>query len=494
MIASKIILNRSQRTFIRINLIKRMSLDENEWATVKIPRLNKAKEKFDCGTTLSWEWREKQLQGLRKFLDDEKANIFKALHKDLGRVPLEATTEWVNARNQVTYMIKNGKKLMKKQKVSGGMMHMANSCYRHPEPLGTALIMGAWNYPFDLTVGPLCGAICAGNTAIVKPSEVSANSAELIKEKLPKYIDTECFPVFVEGPEGSARLLKERYDIIFFTGGTHIGKIVMKAAAEHLTPVILELGGKNPCWVDESANFNNVPSRLMFGKCINSGQICISPNYVMCTAATKKKLIDSIKSLMTEWYNNDPLISDSYSGKMVSKRHYDRLVKMLNETKGTIEIGGKTIDDKTYIEPTIVSNVQLDDALMQDEIFGPILPIIEVESLDAALKIIKKGEKPLASYCFADDKKVIAKWVTSVSSGGMCINDTIMQVSAESLPFGGVGHSGMGAYHGDDSFKVFSHYKSVLESSTPQFLMKQRSAPYGADESAVKMFEKLALH
>lgn len=469
-----------------------MSLDEHEWTSVKIPQVLAAKAKFDSGVTRPWEWREKQLIGIRDFLDKEKAAIFKALDDDLGRVPLEATTEWINARNQVQCMLKNGKKLMKKSKVSSPMMHLANSSYRYPEPLGTALIMGAWNYPIDLTLGPLAGAIAAGNTAVVKPSEIAGASAALMAERLPKYIDNEAFPIFVEGPEGSSRLLKERYDMIFFTGGTHIGKIVMRAAAEHLTPVVLELGGKNPVWIDQTANFNVTASRLMFGKCINSGQICIAPNYVMCTPETEKKLVETIKTLMTEWYAEGPQASTSYSGKMVSQRHYDRLKNLISETKGTVVIGGKTVDEGRFIEPTVVTNVKLDDPLMKDEIFGPILPIIQVESLEEALKIIKSDEKPLASYCFADDKKVVEKWIQNVSSGGMCINDTIMQISNENLPFGGVGHSGMGAYHGLESFRVFSHYKSVLEQNTPQFLLKTRSAPYGADEKAIKAFEKIA--
>jgi len=267
----------------------------------------------------------------------------------------------------------------------------------------------------------------------------------------------------------------------------------MKAAAEHLTPCILELGGKNPVWIDQTANFNVTASRLMFGKCINSGQICISPNYIMCTKEVEVKLVETIKKTMEDWYKNDPKASDSYSGKMVSKRHYDRLAGLLKETKGTVAIGGKTIDDGRYIEPTVLTNVKLDDPIMRDEIFGPIMPIINVESLDEALKIIKKEEKPLASYCFADDKKVIEKWVQNVSSGGMCINDTIMHISNEHLPFGGVGHSGMGAYHGIESFKVFSHYKSVLEQNTPQFLLKTRSAPFGADQKTIKAFEKIAM-
>jgi len=471
-----------------------MVLDETEWNTQKIPRVNKSKEIFASDVTRPWEYREKQLQGLIKFLDTEKEAIFKALDEDLGRVVLEATTEWVNCRNQITHMLKNGKKLMKKEKVSGGMINMANTCYRIPEPLGTTLIMGAWNYPFDLTIGPLCGAIAAGNTAIVKPSELSAASANLMMEKLPQYIDSEAFPVFVEGPEGSGRLLKERYDMIFFTGGTHIGKIVMKAAAEHLTPVILELGGKNPTWIDESANFSMVAHRLMFGKCINSGQICISPNYVMCKSAVKDKLVEAIKIVMKEWYDDNPAKSNSYSGKMISQRHYQRLQNLLKETNGDIVIGGKTKDDGNYIEPTVVVNVKMDDALLRDELFGPILPIVEVKDINEAIKIVRADEKPLASYCFAQDNKIIDKWVQSISSGGMCINDTIMQVAVENLPFGGVGHSGMGAYHGNKSFECFSHYKSVLQSGTPQFLLKTRSAPYGADVKNAKTFEKLALN
>jgi len=484
---------RFERLTVTIRAVRTMSMDDHEWEKIKIPKVNVAKEKFDSGLTKPWEWREKQLIGLRNFLDQEKDAIFKALDADLGRVPLEATVEWVNCRNQIQCMLKNGKKMMKKQKVSSPMMHLANTCYRQPEPLGTALIMGAWNYPFDLTLGPLSGAIAAGNTAIVKPSEVSAASGALMAEKLGNYIDTDAFPVFVEGPEGSSRLLKERYDIIFFTGGTHIGKIVMRAAAEHLTPVVLELGGKNPVWIDQTANFNVTASRLMFGKCINSGQICIAPNYVMCTKEVEVKLVETIKKLMEDWYKNDPQASDSYSGKMVSQRHYDRLAGMLKETKGTVAIGGKTIDEGRYIEPTVLTNVKLDDPVMKDEIFGPIMPIINVDNLDEALKIIKKEEKPLASYCFADDKKVCEKWIQNVSSGGMCINDTIMHISNENLPFGGVGHSGMGAYHGVESFKVFSHYKSVLEQNTPQFLMKTRSAPFGADAKTIKAFEKIAM-
>lgn len=460
----------------------------------KIAKIQKAKEVFSSGVTSEWSWRKNQLNQMNKFLDTEKEGMKACLEADLGRVPLEFSIEWVNSKNAVTFMLNNGEKLMKREKVSGGIVNIANTLYRKPEPLGTALIMGAWNYPFDSTLNPLIGAIGAGNTVVVKPSEISRQSAEFMFNKLPDYLDKDAFPVFLEGPEGSARLLKERYDLIFFTGGTEIGKIVMRAAADHLTPVILELGGKNPTWVDESTDMASTAKRLMYGKVINSGQICISPNYVLCTKSTKEKLVAELHIVMKEWYDNNPKDSACYSGKMVSPRHFERLVGLLNDTKGKIEIGGGSDESSQYIEPTVVTDVDIDDILMKDELFGPILPIIEVDGFNDAIKLIKTQEKPLAAYCFAKDKNIIRRYVEEVTSGGMCINDTIMHITPETLPFGGVGQSGMGAYHGKTSFEAFSHYKSVLESGTPQMMLNLRSAPHSADQNNVANLEKMMLH
>jgi len=463
----------------------------------KVEKINKSKEVFKTGVTRDWAWREKHLKQLEQFLINEKEEMRKALDEDLGRPALEFALEWVNTKNAIQYQLKNGKKMMKNVSVSngtGGMVNIPNTLYRHPEPLGTVLVMGAWNYPFDLVLNPLAGAIGAGNTAVVKPSEVAKASAKLMMEKLPKYLDNDAFPVFVEGPEGSSKLLKERYDLIFFTGGTNIGRIVMKAAAEYLTPVILELGGKNPCWIDKTCDMKNAARRLMYGKTINSGQICISPNYVLCENETKKKLLDELKLVIKEWYDESPTASPCYSGKMIHDRHFNRLVSMIDNTKGKLEIGGKSDESKRFIEPTVVSGVKMDDILMKDEIFGPILPIIDVKDFDEALSLIKMEEKPLAAYCFAKDKKVISRYVNEVTSGGMCINDTIMHIAPDSLPFGGVGNSGMGAYHGAKSFECFSHYKSVMESGTPQFMLAKRSAPFSADEKSSAFMERMMTH
>lgn len=465
-------------------------VEAGDWAT-KLAKVNKSKLIFKSGITRSWEWREKNLKQLNKFLDDEKAGIQKCIEADLGRPVLEFTIEWMNMKNAISYMLKNGPSMMKDQKVSGGLMNMTNSLFRHPEPLGTVLIMGAWNYPFDLVLNPLVGAIGAGCTAIIKPSEISKTSSQFMYDVLPKYLDPEAFPVFVEGPEGSSKLLKERYDLIFFTGGTKIGKIVMKAAAEFLTPVVLELGGQNPCWVDDGYDLNLAAKRILFGKVINSGQICISPNYLLCTKDTRDKLIPELKKIFKEFYPEGPKPSPCYSGKMISERHYARLVKLLENTKGKIVHGGNVDPTTCFIEPTVVTDVKMDDCLMEEELFGPILPVITVDDFDAALDIIHSLEKPLASYCFASNRKIINRWVNEVSSGGMCINDTIMHISPETLPFGGVGESGMGAYHGKYSFQTFTHYKSVMDVGTPQFLLKRRSAPFSNDPSNAAQFEWL---
>ncbi|CBY40459.1 unnamed protein product [Oikopleura dioica] len=469
-----------------------MAGTDAEWAA-KLAKINKSKAVFKSGVTRSWEWREQQLKQFVKFLDNEKETIRDAITADLGRPHLEFTIEWMNMKNAVNFMLKNGKSLMKDEKVSGGMMNMTNSLFRHPEPLGTVLIMGAWNYPFDQgsKFWPKVDCESAGCTAIVKPSEVAKASSKVIFDVLPKYLNSDAFPVFVEGPEGATRMLKERYDLIFFTGGTKIGKIVYKAAAEHLTPCILELGGQNPCWVDEGYDLNLAAKRILFGKVINSGQICISPNYLLCTKATRERLVPELKKIFKEFYPEGPKISDCYSGKMVTERHYKRLVGLLEKTKGKIVHGGN-FDEKTcYIEPTVVVDVTMDDILMEEELFGPILPIVTVDNFDDALEKVHSLEKPLAAYCFAHDKKIINRWVTEVSSGGMCINDTIMHISPETLPFGGIGESGIGAYHGKTSFQTFSHYKSVMDVGTPQFLLKKRSAPYSNDPANSAQFEWL---
>jgi len=334
-----------------------------------------------------------------------------------------------------------------------------------PEPLGVVLIFGAWNYPLDLILNPLVGAIGAGNAVILKPSEKAKHCASILDELIPKYLDNDSFKVVLGGEPQSTSLLTFKFDHIFYTGGGNIGKVIMRAAAEQLTPVTIELGGKSPVIVDENVNIDVAAKRILWGKLMNAGQICIAPDYVLIHKSQEKKFVEKLKKLIQTFYGDNPKDSKDY-GRIINEQHVDRLSGLLEGQHNNIIYGGDIDRENRYFPPTLVLNPSPDSRLMQDEIFGPILPIITIDNIDEAITFINNKPKPLALYIFTKNKKISEHVINSTSSGAVSINEVIMHYTCTELPFGGVGDSGIGSYHGKYSFDNFTHYKPVLDKST----------------------------
>lgn len=437
----------------------------------------KARVVYKSGRTRDIAWRKQQLKQLLKLVEENEPAIAAALKIDLNKSSWEALLhELLMFKNEITETILSLEEWTKPTTKPTSLAGKACKTYTIPEPYGTTLVIGAWNYPFTLTLQPVVGAIAGGNTCIVKPSEVAAASGALMEKLFAEYLDNEAFPCFVTDGPGSAVLLKERFDLIFFTGGPAIGKLVMQAAAVNLTPVILELGGKNPVWIDPSCDINRAARSILWAKGSNTGQICLCPDYILVPKSHKQALIEEFKKTLTLFYGDDIKNSD-YNGKIINKRHTERLIKYIETTTGTVVIGGDYDLDSCYIPLTVIDNASPDDLVMQEEIFGPILPIIECESISEAIDFINEREKPLAAYCFTQDTKVSDKFIAQTSSGGVTINDIIMHYTEPSLPFGGIGNSGMGSYHGKHTFDAFVHHKPVLEQKTPMAGLKFREAP-----------------
>jgi len=432
---------------------------------------------FASGQTKSYKFRRDRLEALKQAIVDREAQIVEAVRADLARPEFEAYIE-LAAITDVNYALKKLKRWMKPKRASVPIEQWPSSAWRQPEPLGCSLILGAWNYPFQLVFQPLVGAIAAGNCAIVKPSEISPNTAKLAADLINETFD----PGHIWAVEGDAEvsqaLLDRKFDSIFFTGSTRIGKLVMAAAAKHLTPVTLELGGKSPCIVDRTAKLDVITKRIAWGKWLNNGQTCIAPDYILVDRAIKDALIDRLQAAVREFYGENPQASPDY-GRIVNTAQFDRLAGLLDDktTNGKIICGGQHDRADRYIAPTILDGVSPDDAIMQDEIFGPILPVLTYDSLDEAIALVNDRPKPLALYLFSEDKANQTRVLHETSSGGVSLNDTVSHVGCPDLPFGGVGHSGMGAYHGKASFDTFSHEKSILKKAT-WFNSKLLYAPY----------------
>jgi acyl-CoA reductase-like NAD-dependent aldehyde dehydrogenase len=351
------------------------------------------------------------------------------------------------------------------------------------DPYGVVLVIGSWNYPIQVALMPVSGAIAAGNCVVIKPSELAPASAQLLSELIPRYLDEECYQVVTGGPTVARELLKQRFDYIFFTGSTVVGKIVLEAANQHLTPVCLELGGKSPVYVDDSVDMNIAARRIIWGKMVNCGQTCIAPDYVLCSKSTREKLVEKFREILLEWYGADPQKSPDLC-RIVNVRHFKRLEGLLNGG-GKAAIGGGTDADDLWIEPTVLVDVKPTDAVMQEEIFGPILPIVEVASAAEAIQFVQSREKPLTMYIFTRSAQVQQAFLEETSCGSVCINDVIMQFTVEELPFGGVGYSGMGSYHGKHSFDCFTHQKSCLIRTFGKFgeiLGRGRYPPYTTEK------------
>jgi aldehyde dehydrogenase (NAD+) len=417
---------------------------------------------FRSGRTLSLEWRRQQLRGLMQMLEDHRDVFDSALRQDLNKPKAESFIMEVNfVRSEVVHALDHLSEWTKPEKVSRDLMTMMDDAYIKYEPFGVILILGAWNYPIQLTLGPIVGALAAGNCVVLKPSEVSENTAKLLEQLCPKYLDKDCVRVVNGGVSETTDLLKERFDFIFYTGNSQVAKVIYEAAAKYLTPVTLELGGKSPAYIDRTSDLEIVARRLLWGKFVNCGQTCIAPDYVLCTPDVQGPLVEACKSTLRSFYGEDPQASDSF-GRMVNQRHFNRVKSLLESTSGRVVVGGKTDEQNNYIAPTILVDVKLTDSIMKEEIFGPLLPIINVRDVDEAIEIINNREKPLALYVFSKDKQTVKSFQTQTSSGGMTVNDTLMHFSLPTLPFGGVGNSGMGGYHGKFSFDTFSHKRGCL--------------------------------
>uniref|UniRef100_A0A2C9K1W9 Aldehyde dehydrogenase n=1 Tax=Biomphalaria glabrata TaxID=6526 RepID=A0A2C9K1W9_BIOGL len=421
------------------------------------------RQSFASGKTRSNEWRTAQLKGVIKLIQENEEVISEALYKDLHKNKAEAAImELILCVNDAVNAINSLDSWTKPEKVSKGALYLMDNAYIIKEPLGVALIIGAWNYPIQLILLPLIGAIAAGNCALIKPSEVSEASARFIEEYIPKYLDKDCFKVINGGVAETTAILEQRFDTIFYTGNSQVAKIVMAAAAKNLTPVILELGGKSPVYIDTKTDLAVVARRLCWGKFCNAGQTCIAPDYVMCPKEIQDELIEKIKASVEEFYTADPKTSDSY-GRIVNNRHFTRIQRL--KQGSTVAVGGEEDEKENYISPTVLRDVKLTDTVMQDEIFGPLLPIVPVKDHTEAIDIINTREKPLALYVFTKNSKISQEFRDRTSSGAIVVNDTVVHGGLPTLPFGGVGNSGLGSYHGKFSFNAFSHDKPVLEKS-----------------------------
>lgn len=416
---------------------------------------------FRSGRTRDLPWRTGQLKALERMMAEREKDIIEALHQDLGKHGLESwTAEIAYVAGDAAYFRKHLKRWSKPRKVRTPAIAKPGKSWIQPEPLGTVLIIGAWNYPLQLVLAGYAAAIAAGNCAVLKPSELSPATSKLMAKIVPEYMDADCVRV-VEGaiPETSA-LLELPFDHILYTGNGNVARIIMAAAAKNLTPVTLELGGKSPAVVLPDADLETTARRITWGKFSNAGQTCIAPDYILTDADTETRLLPLLDKAVREMYGEDPAASDSY-GRIVNERHFDRLTALMDS--GKIQMGGQSDRATKYIAPTVLSGVAKDSAIMQEEIFGPILPIVSSKDLDDSIGFILDGDKPLAAYIFTKDSAAQDRFVDDVSCGSTCINDTMMFMAVDELPFGGVGGSGMGAYSGEHGFRTFSHMKAVMK-------------------------------
>jgi aldehyde dehydrogenase (NAD+) len=428
-------------------------------AIVRVLRSN-----FDTGSTKPLARRLSQLDALEHFLTEREGDIVEALRKDLGKPETEALLSEVRMIvGEVRLTRKRLRSWMKPERVRTPLVAMPGRSYIYREPLGLVLIIAPWNYPFQTAVLPLVGALAAGNCVVLKPSEIAPHTSALIAKWIPKYLDTKAVRVVEGGVPETTALLRQKWDHIFYTGNGTVGRIVMEAASKHLTPVTLELGGKSPAVVDETADLDSAAKRIVYGKFFNAGQTCVAPDYVLVHEAVHDALLNRMVSAVREFYGDDPRESPDFA-RIINRRHHARLARLLDGAD--VATGGETDVSERYIAPTIIKNVKEGDQVMKEEIFGPILPIISVPSVPAAVAFINRQPKPLALYFFSTSKDAQKLVIEGTSAGGTTINHVWLHVGVPALPFGGVGESGMGAYHGRHSFETFSHQRGVLKKST----------------------------
>uniref|UniRef100_A0AAQ4PMB0 Aldehyde dehydrogenase family 3 member A2 n=1 Tax=Gasterosteus aculeatus aculeatus TaxID=481459 RepID=A0AAQ4PMB0_GASAC len=396
----------------------------------------RARKAFDTGRSKSLEYRVRQLKNLQRLFTEKQKVISDAIKKDLNKSEVGTQLyETLGLEGEISLAIKKLKEWAAPRPVGKNLMTISDSVYIKPEPLGVVLIIGAWNYPWAVTIQPLIGAIAAGNAAVVKPSEVCVHTAKVMEDLLPLYIDKELYPVVTGGVPETQELLRQRFDHIFYTGNSTVGKLIMEAAAKNLTPVTLELGGKSPCYIDKACDIAIACRRVAWGKYTNCGQTCIAPDYVLCEPSIQDRVIEEVKKSIKEFYTDNPKNCPDY-GRIINQRHFKRIMNMLEDS--TVAAGGDNDESDCYIAPTVLRDVKPEAKVMQEEIFGPLLPIMPVNGLDEAIKFINKGEKPLALYVFSSDDKVINRMTDETSSGGLLANDCLVHFSVNSLPFGGV--------------------------------------------------------
>ncbi|WP_410695192.1 aldehyde dehydrogenase [Chryseobacterium sp. SIMBA_028] len=417
---------------------------------------------FKTQQTKSLAFRKMYLEKLRNLIISNEHLLYEAIYKDFGKSKFDTfTTEISFILNDIDYYLKNLKSLSKPKKVSTNLVNQLGSSKIYAEPLGCVLVIGAWNYPYQLSLSPIIAAITAGNCCILKPSEIAENTMKAMANIINENFPSEYLYVYEGGIDETTELLKLKFDKIFFTGSTKVGKIIYKAAAENLTPVILELGGKSPVIVTKNANLDIAAKRIVWGKFLNAGQTCVAPDYLLIEETVQEQFLEMLRKYIQEFkYNAD---SEQYT-KIINQRNFQRLVNLIDKDK--IYFGGNLNEEKRYIEPTILSNVDWSDNVMQEEIFGPILPVISFKNYNIALNAVLELEKPLAAYLFTNNNEEKEQFTKKLSFGGGCINDTVMHLSNDNLPFGGVGSSGIGNYHGKYGFEAFSHQKSILEKAT----------------------------
>ncbi|WP_162425711.1 aldehyde dehydrogenase [Pontibacter pudoricolor] len=440
---------------------------------------------FAEGHTLSVSFRKEQLRKLQQVLKQHEQELFDALYADFRKPALEAFgTEIGFIELELKLALKNIEDWTKPRKVPESLINFPAKSYVYPQPYGVALIISPWNYPLNLLFAPLIGAMAAGNCAILKPSEIAANTAAIVTRIISQNFDERYIAVVEGGVETTQHLLEQRFDYIFFTGSTQVGKVIMKAAAEHLTPLTLELGGKSPAIVAMDADLEMAARRICWGKFLNAGQTCVAPDYVLVQEDVKEELIQQMSKSIRDFYGEQPATSPDFA-RIINDRHFQRLSKML--TPENIRIGGKTDAESRYIAPTVLEISTWDHPSMQEEIFGPILPVISFNDLNEAISMVNRHEKPLSLYFFSTNKTQQQRILKEVTFGGGCINDTLSHLANPNLPFGGVGNSGLGSYHGIASFDVFSHQKSILDRGT-WLDLPFRYPPYGNKLKLLRRF------
>lgn len=426
-------------------------------------RLSAMRTYFESGTTRSYAFRRQQLLALKNVLKKREQDLYTALYTDLKKVPEEAWfTENGLLMQELNHLLKHLRHWMQPEKQDTNLINLPSSSYLFPSPLGVVLVIGPWNFPLQLLLIPVAGAIAAGNCVVVKPSEFAPATAAVIEKML-----TETFPkelVYVAQGNGAevvpAMMNAFRFDHVFYTGSIPVGKAIYQAAAKELIPVTLELGGKDPCVVEKDANLKVAGRRISLGKFSNAGQMCVSPDYLLVHNSVKEKLLEEIKKATQQFYGENPELTYGYN-KIINEKRFDKLVSYL--TQGKIEMGGQHNREALYIAPTLLTAVSADAPVMQEEIFGPILPVFGFDTMEEALQLIKKNPNPLSFYVFTGSKKKEQAWLEAVQFGAGCVNNTALQFTNHHLPFGGVGQSGIGSYHGKKSFDVFTHYKAVMK-------------------------------